>query len=944
MEVLCKPRDGARLNPREFVAVVLVNGSAFPLEWWGAVFDFLKAGGHLFYLGGNPFSRPFQMVNGMARLEPEATAFARSLGITQSFPLAITPRHEFDAGWKKAGLSRCWRLFYLLNQPTPAEIPAEELGWQGEIDAQVRPLIPIRHESHFVASAAVLITQEGGAFKRSRWMLAPCQLDRPLDAGTTRELFLQTISAQPRWQAEPTLAVYRANERPRVSIRSSFPSGKVRVRIKSADALLLEKECVSGESIALAKGLPRGFYTIECLDSSACNILTTNGFWIARPGDMRSGRPLGVNADWLTRGGGAFAVSGTTYMCGEEHRDFLLRPNPAVWMRDMKAMKRAGTNMLRTGLWHKWARHSHRDGRPRLEAQRAFEAFLLSAGHHDLPVIFNFFAFVPHAWNARHPYLDAKALAAQKLFLGGFAAVAKLCDFVAWDLINEPSVTDNKHVWSTEPVGGPAEKAAWQQWIKEEYGDLAQARLAWRLPPDWEGAPPSKRDFGDTSIFDHRHPLLAAAFQRFAQKVFCDWTQLLARQLRKSGASAHLVTVGQDEGGSNTRPSPLFHGHLVDFTSNHTWHYQDDILWDTVIAHRKGMPLLIEEVGVMPHRFPNRASSRTLPDVAMMLERKLALALGGGAAGFIQWLWNTNSYLPTDTEAGIGLLLADGAEKPEMRVYAAMAKFSQAIGPWLGRVEEPTVCVVYPQSDSFSVRSWGIEAHQRAVRCLEYRLGLATRVVGEYQSQDVAGAKLIVVPAHETLSQDCWKNLLHAVERGARVSVTGDIRHGADYRPVSQLDFLVQGLKEDLVARVEVLRIGKKQHEVTFPMAGTKPLRTLRSRGPNQVLTCAYGKGTIVFSPVPLEGATSEAALLDFYRLAAADAGLTISPQAAGCLVRRVVLPRANLIAVVNETSVAIPFKKPLPKGSLPAGRCALFLTDKKSGRCLAAYQPPRLD
>jgi beta-glucosidase/6-phospho-beta-glucosidase/beta-galactosidase len=40
-----------------------------------------------------------------------------------------------------------------------------------------------------------------------------------------------------------------------------------------------------------------------------------------------------------------------------------------------------------------------------------------------------------------------------------------------------------------------------------------------------------------------------------------------------------------------------------------------------------------------------------------LLERKLALALGANAAGFIQWIWNTNCYMASGNEASFGLIL-----------------------------------------------------------------------------------------------------------------------------------------------------------------------------------------------------------------------------------------------------------------------------------------------
>ncbi len=80
--------------------------------------------------------------------------------------------------------------------------------------------------------------------------------------------------------------------------------------------------------------------------------------------------------------------------------------------------------------------------------------------------------------------------------------------------------------------------------------------------------------------------------------------------------------------------------------------------------------MFAERLDTMPWRTPEMARD--------LLERKMALSFAGGCAGFIQWLWNTCLYNSCDNEAGIGLLRADGSEKPELQSLREVSRFMAA--------------------------------------------------------------------------------------------------------------------------------------------------------------------------------------------------------------------------------------------------------------------------
>jgi len=75
-----------------------------------------------------------------------------------------------------------------------------------------------------------------------------------------------------------------------------------------------------------------------------------------------------------------------------------------------------------------------------------------------LPVQFNFFAFLPEVLGGVNPYLDPQALRKQQTLVSTIVARFHDVPFLAWDLINEPSIS--QHLWMTRPNGDPIELAA----------------------------------------------------------------------------------------------------------------------------------------------------------------------------------------------------------------------------------------------------------------------------------------------------------------------------------------------------------------------------------------------------------------------------------------------------------------------------------------------------
>jgi len=669
-----------------------------------------------------------------------------------------------------------------------------------------------------------------------------------------------------------------------------------------------------------------------------------NAVWQTDETFLRSASPLSVNEDYFLRDGKPYPITGTTYMSTTTHRLFLVEPDAQSWDADMAAMKSAGVNIIRTGIWMGWKRISGDDGSVDEAALRALEAFLLCARRHDLPVIFTFFAFLPERWAGVNSYLDPVALAAQANFLAGFARRFAGVNHLLWDLINEPSVAPPTQLWSCRPSYDTFEAAAWQKWLAEQEISEDEWRERWRLTPGDALDLPPAADFADSHHLDSKHPVRAYDFGRFAQDVFTQWTRRMVNILRENGNANQLITVGQDEGGTGRSPSPWFHGEAVDFTSNHSWWQNDDLLWDSVISKTPNRPNLLEETGVMFVETPDGRPGRSLEQIRDLLERKMALAFAGGCAGFIQWLWNTNHYNNSDNEAGIGFLRADGSEKPELQAFREVARFFAANAErMVGRVRE-RVCIVIPHANILSVRDTADAATRRAVRTMEYRLGVACRAISEFRAGEMGEVDLIVLPSPRVLTRPCWEALLGKVESGATLLVSGFVEADEYWRPVERLArFGLRSVPRTVLHEESMTSANGALLRATFATVQMGILPRFEKAAaadgaPLPLTQLGHGRGKIVYCPLPIEHAMAEEQTEAVYRVAAEAAVIALPrPVAAGVLMREVRFEQATLHLIVSESAADEEVAVGSARITVPAGRIALAFVDAH-GNPLSQY------
>lgn len=965
--------------------LVLPYGAAFPKGAWPAMVGYFKRGGRWVNLGGAPLTRPVRREGDGWQVEVLQPNYGKTCMIrhTWEVPLpdscawkvpeaeqSIAGTGELSDALTALKPERIWSLQVMLTDSGSLLFPAEP-GASGVRQAVFRPVVLAMNgdDPHPLGAAVSVIDSLQGPFMGGRWVLAACQTRAPFSVAFIRaacELALQPVV---RLEVRPGFGCYYPGEQSTAVIRAATRHGMTLhvayevVGARDGRRIGQGKSTVECGGPDIVLSLPPlavkapGLYAIRAKacsrDSGEVLATAENGFWLYDGKFMASGEPIELDHDYFRRGGKPYPVTGTTYMSTETHRSWMFEPTPLAWDRDFAAMKQAGINMVRTGFWMGWRRMMPEPGAMDEGVLRAIQAFLLSARQHDMPVILNLFAFLPESWGGGNPYCDPSAMAAQSSFLRALAQRLAPANHLLWDLINEPSYADPKALWSFRASGDGAEAAAWQTWLQAQGVGGDEWRERWRLLPDEALSVPGP---GDMSYWHNQRsgsrPLVQSDFVRFAQDVFAKWAASLRDVLRANGNANQWVTVGQDEAGTRRSPGTHFHAASVDFTSNHPWWDNDDILWNSVATKTPLCPNLLEEAGVMFAEHVTGVPQRPPERVRDLLERKLVLSFAGGSAGFIQWLWNTAIYNPSDNEAGIGLLRADGSAKPELAALSRIAAFMERNAARLEKREDERVVVVLPHSNIFSVRDTGNEAARRCVRVLEYHLGLSSRTASEMFPERVGHADLIVLPSPRILREECWQALLARARTGATLLVTGYIEDDSYWRAVPRLAPFSLSTRHVEVEHEECLALPGSKGESALRVVFSPSLEMEKAVAedgsplPLQVLEC--GRGRIVYCPLPVEHARSEADTAAVYRLAAEAAGLRCAGNGGspGVLVRPVRFRDSVLCLVANESNAACSVrldnavtgrdrKGVEPYVSVPAGRAAMVLVSRKDGRIL---------
>ena len=805
-----------------------------------------------------------------------------------------------------------------------------------------------------------------GEFAGGRWVFA--NFNGSIEGSAISSLAQTASQGASRFEVRTDFASYKPGEIPTLTVELLRPKGDLQKLTSKMDCTIEVRDktdavvsslrptidtenskTIGSAKLSDAAKLAPGFYKIEA-HSSFSSLKHDSGFWIYDAELLARGKALTVDKHFFYRDGRVFPVTGTTYMASDKHRRYLFEPNPLVWDNDFRAMKEAGVNLVRTGIWTGWKKYMPQPGKVDEAVLRAFDAFLLTAHKYDIPVIFTFFAFLPETWGGENAYLDPRSVKAQQQFITAFTERCGRVDDVLWDFINEPSFCSPKYLWNCRPNYDAHEQTAWKQWLKDRYPAANDEERISKLQELWRSSDasldlPKLQDFESVNLIDDRLPLKTLDYRLFAQDMFIRWVRAVTPAIRSNGNTKQLITVGQDEGGLADSPNPQFFSREVDFTSIHNWWNNDDLVWDSVLSKTPSKLNLVEETGVMFYENADGGAPwRSETDVANLLERKMAISFAADGAGFVEWIWNTNPYMNSTNEVGIGFHRVDGTAKPELEPFLRIAKFMAQHGSLLkDRVAEPVLMVI-PHSQMFSPRSFAQEATRRAVRAMYYHCGVPVQAVSEYTLAEYAGqAKLIIVPSPRVLNQKCWETLVAEATRGATVAISGPIYEDEHWLPVRQ--FPQTYTKIEPVGQSEWISIAGQRHVVRYE--GEKMQRIEKVVFARDVpIVISQGSGSILWSHLPLELGDSMAALAAFYRQALAQAHIspvfTATPQPPAILILPSIFRDVVLYTFVSESNNATRMMVTHLESRgqfmlvVPAQGTARIIIDRHLGRLLA--------
>ncbi len=957
--------------------LVLPYGSAFPADCWKNIHAYLEKGGCILNLGGRPCTVP--VFRGKRGLEAGVLQYAYSsmLGVRHSYVAPNFPPAGFIWAGGLASLKspniRARQVFVL--EPD-WEAKYRGLGYflrkdqrKGAAPVVCLDFVSIDEQAKNSAPGgrvvALTFDPEAGYFSGADGQ----QLirDMALFAMQGASLFwVESVRSSLTQDEIPQLVVHLRD------YKSSSPGqprrGEVNLEVtRDGKKIKSIKLPYSGEplleSVLLPSHLDPGLYQVEAAYESGGKILESylSGFWVRDPAWLKAGEPLLAGKTYFRQGGRPFLPWGVNYFTTDwVSGKFLGSSNPLVWERDFAEMEKSGINFVRTGVWNDyWDLIDRLSGEVHESVLDSLEAFLLSAARHNIQIHFTFWAFDPQTLLRRpfeqslirgagsNPYTDPIARQAQKNYVQSVVRRFKDVPFLTWDLINEPSFSNPREIFrGNMPNADKTEIAAWNEWLKQRYETVKTLAKVWYVPADdlgdWGSIPlPDPKDLQLTRA-GNPGQVRAIDYNLFAQEMFQRWMTEMVEAIRSTG-SRQMVTVGQDEGGVSNRVLNQFYGAgPIDFTVNHTWWQDDDLLWDSVAAKRPDKPNLVGETGLQPSVRMDGSSRWDEINGFGLLERKMALGLAAGNSGALYWIWAG----PGDSYR---LHRSDGSESLRSDMMRKMGSFVRTISPSLGDLQAPEIALLLPQSLQLSaMNAYALEAQQKAVRALYYRARLDAYAVGEYQLSLLGNPKLIILPSPWCFKEAAWQTLLEKVKGGATLLLTGPFQQDEHFQPVSRLS--------DLDLENFVLPLATRENMVEWPggrgwssFGGEKC--TFLERGVlkqgQSFAEAKVGQGRILYSPLPLELNDNLELLGKIYRYAAAQAGVQPSYETTcddpGILICPTRLERGTLYVVTSESSQArqVSFKDRASGKEhtleLQPGRARLLFAEK-NGEVLAEY------
>jgi hypothetical protein len=945
--------------------LVLPYGSAVPVGAWKAIEQYLRDGGNLLVLGGQALRVPVTEVDSKFAEAREQDTYSRALDFRHTYEVPVSADAKF--AWKhgydfpETPHIRAHRFFALEGR-------LDGLGYMVDNTGLLvaTPVIVTNHDAGPMVGSRVVALDfepEKGYWRSEDGVSLIREAANYARQGATYFSIELEFSAIKEYESPEITVHLRNSQQQRVGGSSS---GEVKLTLRSADQVvdsatlpITTRDGVADIDVPFHRTLPPGFYTVSAAlrDGGQFREFYENGFWVEDSKVLDSGPVLGVKGDFLTRDGAPFFPVGTNYFTTEENGwDFSGPRNAWVWEKDFDEMSRHGVSFVRTGVWMPNGRFIEANtGGVNERFLRNLEAFLLCAQKHKISVNFTFFAFSPHSGTdfrepadspLPNPYTDPNSVRAQRSYIRSVVERFKNVPWLSYDLINEPSFSNPRHIFKGNyPNGDPTEVAAWRKWLRQKYDDkLAGLADAWAVTPEQLGSFDSVPlpSINDISYERYRNAQEARAldYGLFAQDMFSDWVKEMVASIRATG-SRQLIDVGQDEGGVTDRVLNQFYGGAgVSFTTNHTYWQDDALLWDSVVAKRPGIPNITGETGYQPVWAPDGAWRYDEFTGLGLIERKWALGFAAGSSGAMQWDWAR--------EVDFGMQRSDGSAKVWENMMRDLGEFAQRAAPSATALDLPEVAIVLPQSSQLSAANpLALEAQQTAVRALYGYARSEAYAVGEYQIDLLGSPKLIILPSPFGLTQNAWQAIEDKVRAGAVLLVTGPWDGDPHMHTATMRNSIGIAYTDDpLTVRNPVMHFAGGDEALSFSGNKTTVLsRAVLPDGKDWVEK-PLGKGKILFIALPLELNDNLQAVGDVYSYALKAAGVapvySTTLKDPGVMICPTRFPDATLYVLTSESNqVRVEFTDARSDksffGSLESGRAAILLVGA-DGKLLATY------
>jgi len=945
--------------------LILPYGSAFAEQSWTAIKQFLDHGGNLLVLGGRPFTRAAYRDAGAWHLRDYSVRFIRPLMIDQyqetpgSDGLQFQPNPEIPQqlpafAWKHA--------FSPVIRLSAVDLYRRG-GAAGSIDARLDSLAWGIKDGRKLSAPVLQVDHYRNGFDGGRWIFVNADLPPEFfdNASLVQSLANRALQGAEEFTVRPELPLYLQGEPIELHVQwhaALPPSAPVSIKVTSfPEAQPSNRSTVTAATtpnapVALPPPEGKGLYIVEAqlLEDDHVRAIYHSAFWIRDEAFLRSGPHLGVNHDYFELDGHPLAVVGTTYMSSEVQRLYFDHPNVYIWNQDLAQIHDAGLNMIRTGWWTGWDKFCDENGQPYERTLRTLEAYLMTARKYGLPVQFNFFAFLPDVLGGANAFLDPAAIRRQQTLISSVVTRFHDVPYLAWDLINEPSFS--QHLWRTRPNGDSFEIAAWNRWLSQRYPDRARLAALWNVSPDSVAGTislPREDEFSPRGMYTGTNSLRLNDYFLFAQESFAHWASTMRETIRAAG-SQQLVTIGQDEGGIQDRLSPAFWGQSVDFTTNHSWWLNDNILWDSLAAKQPSEAMLIQETGLQRELTLDEVARRTTESEAALLERKITASFIQGA-GAIEWLWNTNSDMTESNETPIGAVRTDYTEKPEATLLRAFAQFAPSLQPHLRDPQLPAIAIITSQAAQYSaLADFQLAAQQNAVRALAYEVHEPAYVIAENQIDKLGTPKLAILPSPQALSETAWQALLKYVDAGGNLLITGPVDRDEHWQIVHRAaDLGLAAHVEPITYHNASVRVGDRSLALTFAQTQQTWLDSLRFDDASTFKEIPHGKGRVFWISYPVELSADPQSISDLYAYVATRLRIPLmfteqSPIPPGVLVFPTVLADSVLYVFVSDSAAAaaINLRDQITgaqlKFSLPAEHAAIAVVGKKERGVVAKY------